>query len=114
MNYGAGTGKLKITLSQDDLASTFTVNKGEVLIGHNIFNVAVGSDIATDLQSFIPALSFVTTEPGEYTINGQTITTTAENLALTATDNQMIFRTSSNAVEYDGMNFVGSGNVTLT
>lgn len=114
VNYGAGTGKLKITLSKDDLTSTFTVNKGEVLIGHNIFNIAVGSDIATDLQSFIPALSFVTTEPGEYTVNGQTITTSAENLALTATDNQMIFRTSSDAIAYDGMNFAGDGNVTLS
>ena len=114
VNYGAGTGKLKITLSKDDLASTFTVNKGEVLIGHNIFNIAVGSDLATDLQSFIPALSFRTTEIGGYTVNGQTITTSTENLALTATDNQMIFRTSSDAVAYDGMNFAGNGNVTLS
>ena len=114
MNYGSGTGKLKMTLSQGDLASTFTVNKGEVLIGSNLFNIAVGSDISTDLQNFVPALNFRTTEPGEYTINGQKITTTAENLALTATDNQIVFKTSSNAVEYDDMNFAGNGNVTLS
>ena len=114
MNYGAGTGKLRVTFTLGNLASTFTVNSGEVFIGHNVFNIAVGSNIATDLQNFIPALNFRTTDLGEYTINGQKITTTAENLALTATDNQMIFKTSSNAVVYDGMNFTGNGNVTLT
>lgn len=114
LNYGAGTGKLKITYALGNLESTFIVNSGSVFIGHNVFTIAEGTDLATDLKNFIPALSFTTGDAGTYTINGQTIKTSAKNLALTATDDQMVFKTSADVVEYDGMTFAGNGNVTLT
>ena len=114
ITYGAGTGKLKITYKLGTLESTFSVTGGSVFIGHNVFTIAEGTDLATDLKNFIPALNFTTGDAGTYTINGQTITTSAEGLALTATDNQMVFTTSSDVVEYDGMTFAGNGKVTLT
>ncbi|MBR1580197.1 MAG: hypothetical protein IJ668_06840 [Selenomonadaceae bacterium] len=113
VTYGADAGKLQITYTLGELESVFTVNTGSVLIGHNVFTIAEGTDLATDLQDFIPALYFTTGAAGSYTINGQTITTRAENLAMTATDNQMVFTTSDDAVEYEGMTFAGNGNVTL-
>ena len=112
--YGAGTGNLKVTYALDEKESTFTVNKGSVLIGTDILKIAEGSDVATDLKDFMPAMNFITEDAGTYTINGQTITTTAENLALKATDNYMSFVTSDDVVEYDGMTFAGEGNVSLT
>jgi len=112
--YAADTGALRVTWSRNDLESTFTVNSGSVQIGHGLFEIAEGSNIATDLKNFVSAFYFTTGDAGEYTINGQTITTTARNLALTATDNQMVFKTSDDVVKYDGMTFAGSGNVTLT
>ena len=112
--YSADTGAMKITWSNDDdLESTFVVNKGSIQIGHNLFRIAEGSDIATDLKTFVPALYFTTAEAGTYTINGQKITTSAEGLALTATDDQMVFKTSGDVVEYNGMTFTGNGNVSL-
>ncbi len=111
--YSADTGAMKITWSRNDLESTFTVNSGSVQIGHGLFKIAKGTNLATDLKNFVPALYFTTSEAGTYTINGQTITTSAEGLALTATDDQMVFKTSSDVVEYDGMTFAGNGNVSL-
>lgn len=111
--YSADTGALKITWARDALESTFTVNGGTVQIGHGLFKIAEGTELATDLKNFVPALYFTTSEAGTYTINGQTIRTTAEGLNLTATDDQMVFTTSSDVVEYDGMTFAGSGNVSL-
>ncbi len=113
MTYGAGSGKLKITYALGNLKSTLTVNKGSVIIGHNLFQISKGTDFATDLKNFMPALNFTTSEAGTYTINNQTITTSAAKLALTATDDQMIFTTSDDVVNYDGMTFAGSGNVSL-
>lgn len=112
--YSADTGAMKITWSRGDLESIFTVNEGSIQIGHNLFRIAEGSDIATDLKTFVPALYFTTAEAGTYTINGQKITTSAEGLALTATDDQMVFKTSGDVVEYDGMTFAGNGNVSLS
>ncbi len=112
--YAADTGALKVTWSRGDLESTFTVNEGSVQIGHNLFQIAEGSDIATDLKNFVPAFYFTTAEAGNYTINGQKITTSAKGLALTATDDYMVFKTSDDVVTYDGMTFAGSGNVSLT
>ena len=111
--YGAGTGKLKVTYALGDLESTFVVNSGSVLIGNNNSKIAEGTDLETDLKDFIPALSFTTSEAGNYTINGQTITTSAANLAMTATDDYMAFKTSGDVVEYEGMTFAGAGNVSL-
>ncbi|MBR3746163.1 MAG: hypothetical protein IKN27_04300, partial [Selenomonadaceae bacterium] len=114
-NYVAGTGALAITWSRGDKSSTFSVSNGSVYIGHGIFNVAEGTNLSTDLKDLVPALYFTTTDAGTYTITGQTITTSAENLALTATDDQMIFHTSDdNVVECDGMIFAGDGNVSLS
>ena len=112
--YGADTGKLKVTYALGKQESTFTVNKGSVLIGNGISKISEGTDVATDLKNFIPVMNFTTEEAGTYTINGQTITTTKENLALKATDNYMSFVTSDDVVEYDGMTFAGAGNVSLT
>lgn len=111
--YGAGTGKLKVTYALGEKESTFTVNEGSVLFGNGISEIAEGTDLATDLQDFMPALNLTTTDAGTYTINGQTITTTAEGLALTATDDYMTFKTS-NAVHYEGMTFAGDGTVSLS
>ena len=111
--YSADTGAMKITWSRNDLESTFTVNSGSVQIGHGLFKIAKGTNLATDLKNFVPALYFTTSEAGTYTINGQTITTSAEGLNLTATDDQMVFKTSNDVVEYDGMTFAGNGNVSL-
>lgn len=113
-NYVAGSGALKVTWSRDDLSSTFSINSGSVFIGHNIFEIAKGTDLSTDLKDLVPALYFTTTNAGTYTINGQTITTTAENISMTATDDYMTFTTSDNAVIYDEMNFVGAGTVSLS
>ena len=113
--YSADTGALKITWTKDNRHSTFTVNSGgSVHIGHNLFKIAEGTELSTDLQDFVPALYFTTSEAGTYTINGQTITTTAEGLALTATDNYMSFVTSDDVVNYDGMTFAGAGKVSLS
>lgn len=112
--YSADTGAMKITWSRDDLESTFIVNKGSIQIGHNLFTIAEGTDLATDLKNFVPSLRFTTAEAGTYTINGQTIKTSAPDLKMVATDNYMTFNTSGNAVEYDGMNFAGAGNVSLS
>ena len=113
-NYVAGTGALAITWSRDDKSSTFSVSDGSVYIGHGIFRVAEGTTLSTDLKDLVPALYFTTTDAGTYTINGQTITTSAANLALTATDDYMTFHTSDDVVTYDGMTFAGDGNVSLT
>ena len=112
--YGAGTGKLKVTYALGDRKSTFTVNEGSVLFGNGISEIAEGTDLETDLQDFMPALNLTTTDAGTYTINGQTITTTVEGLALTATDDYMTFKTSSDVVEYEGMTFAGDGTVSLS
>ncbi len=112
--YAADTGALRVTWSRDDLESTFTINSGYVQIGHGLFKIAEGTDLATDLKDFVPALYFTTAEAGTYTINGQEITTSAEGLALTATDNYMSFTTSDDVVTYDGMTFAGTGKVSLT
>ena len=113
--YSADTGAMRITWTNaDGLESTFTINSGSIQIGHNLFKIAEGTDLATDLKDFVPALNFTTSEAGEYTINGQKITTSAEGLALKATDDYMSFVTSDdNKVEYDDMTFAGSGNVSL-
>ncbi|MBR7024527.1 MAG: hypothetical protein IKI08_00760, partial [Selenomonadaceae bacterium] len=111
--YSADTGAMQITWKKDDLESTFTVNSGSVQIGHGLFQIAEGTDLATDLKDFVPALYFTTSEAGTYIINGQIITTSAANLAMTATDNYMSFKTSDDAVTYDGMTFAGAGNVSL-
>lgn len=112
--YGAGSGTLKVTYAVGEIASTFIVNKGSVLLGNDAFKITEGTDLATDLQDFMPAMTFTTEAAGTYTINGQTITTTAEGLALTATDDYMAFQTSSDVVEYDGMTFAGAGRVSLS
>ena len=112
--YSADTGAMRITWKKDDLESTFTVNSGSVQIGHGLFQISEGTDLATDLKDFVPALYFTTSEAGTYTINKQTIETTAENISMTATDYYMTFKTSDDAVKYDGMNFAGAGNVSLT
>lgn len=112
--YSADTGAMKITWSRDNLESTFTVNKGSIQIGHNLFIIAEGTDLATDLKNFVPSLKFTTAEAGTYTINGQTIKTSAPDLKMVATDDYMTFNTSGNAVEYDDMNFAGAGNVSLS
>ncbi len=112
--YSADTGAMQITWSKDDLESTFTVNSGSVQIGHGLFQIAKGTNLATDLKNFVPALYFTTSEAGTYTINGQKITTTAKNISMTATDDYMTFKTSDDAVKYNGMNFAGAGNVSLT
>ncbi|MBO4779156.1 MAG: hypothetical protein J5497_00815, partial [Selenomonadaceae bacterium] len=78
MTYGAGTGKLKVTFGLGDAESTFVVNEGSVIIDNALFTITEGSDLATDLKDFIPALNFKTSEAGTYTINGQKITTSAE------------------------------------
>ena len=115
MTYAAGTGALKVTLtSSSGEESTFTVNSGSVFIGSSTFKIAEGTDLATDLKDFVPALYFTTSEAGTYTINGQTITTTAENISMTATDDYMTFKTSDDVVTYDGMTFAGNGNVSLS
>ena len=113
-NYVAGTGALKITWSRDDKESSFAVNSGSVYIGHGIFEITEGTDLSTDLKDLVPALNFTTSKAGEYTINGQTITTSAANMAMTATDDRMTFKPESDLVEYDGMLFTGDGNVSLT
>ena len=114
ITYGADTGKLKITYTLGTAESTFIVNEGSVFIGHDVFTIAEGSDLETDLKDFIPALNFTTSEAGTYTINNQTITTTAANLKLTATDDYMTFVSSDDVVTYDGMTFAGAGNVSLS
>ena len=115
MTYAAGTGALKVILtSSSGEESTFTVNSGSVFIGSNTFKIAEGTDLATDLKDFVPALNFTTQKAGTYTINGQKITTSTANLALTATDDYMTFKTSDDVVKYDGMTFAGAGNVSLT
>lgn len=112
--YSADTGAMKVTWTKDNLESTFTVNSGSVKIGHNIFKISEGTNLVTDLKNFIPALYFTTSEAGNYTINGQTVTTTAANLPLTATDNFMSFTTGENIVRYNDMTFGGSGRVSLS
>ncbi|MBR4032397.1 MAG: hypothetical protein IKJ07_06655 [Clostridia bacterium] len=112
--YVAGTGALKVTWSRDGKESSFSINSGSVYIGHGIFQIAEGSDLSTDLKDLISTLNFTTTDAGTYTINGQTITTTAENISMTATDDYMTFKTSSDPVTYNGMNFAGNGNVSLS
>ena len=115
MTYAAGTGALKVTLtSSSGEESTFTVNSGSVFIGSGTFQIAKGTDLATDLKDFVPALNFTTTDAGNYTINGQTIETTAESLKLTATDDYMTFVTSDDVVKYNDMTFAGNGNVSLS
>ncbi|MBQ3433878.1 MAG: hypothetical protein IJG24_02395, partial [Selenomonadaceae bacterium] len=115
MTYAAGTGALKVTLtSSSGEESTFTVNSGSVQIGHGLFQISEGTNLATDLKDFVPALYFTTSEAGTYTINGQTIETTAENISMTATDDYMTFVTSDDVVKYDGMTFAGNGNVSLS
>ncbi|MBR1646191.1 MAG: hypothetical protein IJ685_05360 [Selenomonadaceae bacterium] len=113
-NYVAGTGALSITWERDGKESTFTINSGSVFIGHGIFKIAEGSDVSTDLKDFMPAIYFTTSEAGTYTINGQTITTSAENISMTATDDYMTFKTTDDVVTYDGMTFAGNGNVSLS
>ena len=113
MTYAAGTGALKVTLARDGAESTFVVNEGSVQIAHSLFTIAEGTDFATDLKDFIPAINFKTSEAGNYTINGQTITTYAEGLALTATDDYITFKTSDDVVTYDEMTFTGNGSVSL-
>ena len=110
----AGTGALKITWSRDGKSSTFAVNKGSVFIGHGIFEIAEGSNLSTDLKDLVPALYFTTTDAGKYTINGQTITTSAANISMTATDDYMTFKTTDDVVTYDGMTFAGNGDVSLS
>ncbi|MBR2774847.1 MAG: hypothetical protein IKD73_07665, partial [Selenomonadaceae bacterium] len=112
--YSADTGAMQITWKKDDVESTFTVNSGSVQIGHGLFQISEGTDLATDLKDFVPALYFTTSEAGTYTINGQTITTTAANISMTATDDYMKFVTSSDPVLYNGMTFAGEGNVSLS
>ena len=112
--YSADTGAMKITWSKDDLESTFIVNSGSVQIGHGLFQISEGTNLATDLKNFVPTLYFTTSEAGTYTINGQTITTSAANLFLVATDDYMTFVTSDDLVTYDGMTFAGAGNVSLS
>ena len=112
--YSAGTGKNKVTYTLGDQVSSFTVNKGSVFIQGRVFNVAEGSDVATNFKDFIPAQYFKTGEAGTYTINGKTIETTAANLQLIATDDYMSFKTSDDVIKYDGMTFAGSGNVSLS
>ena len=113
-NYVAGTGALEVTWSRDGLESTFSINSGGVYIGHGIFQIAEGTDLSTDLKDLIPALYFTTTDAGTYTINGQTITTTAEDISMTATDDYMKFVTSSDPILYNDMSFAGAGNVSLS
>ena len=113
-NYVAGTGPMQITWSRDDKSSTFSVANGSVFIGHGIFRIAEGTELSTDLKDLVPALYFTTSDAGTYTINGQTITTSAANLSMTATDDRMTFKPGDNIVGYDGMLFTGDGNVTLT
>ena len=112
--YSADTGAMQITWKKDDLESTFTVNNGSVQIGHGLFQISEGTNLATDLKDFVPALYFTTSKAGTYTINGQTITTSAANISMTATDDYMTFKTSDDAITYDGMNFAGAGNVSLS
>ncbi|MBR4642089.1 MAG: hypothetical protein IKO74_05120, partial [Selenomonadaceae bacterium] len=112
--YSADSGAMKITWSKDDLESTFTVLSGSVQIGHGLFQIAEGTELSTDLKNFVPALYFTTQKAGSYTINGQKIETTAENIPMTATDDYMTFKTSDDVVKYDGMTFAGEGNVSLT
>ena len=112
--YSADTGAMQITWTKDNVESTFVVNSGSVQIGHNLFKITEGTDLATDLKDFVPALYFTTSDAGTYTINGRRITTIAENIAMTATDDYMTFETSSDAVYYEGMSFVGSGKVSLS
>ncbi|MBR6713529.1 MAG: alpha/beta hydrolase [Selenomonadaceae bacterium] len=112
--YSADTGAMQITWKKDDVESTFTVNSGSVQIGHGLFQIAKGTDLATDLKDFVPALYFTTSEAGTYTINGQTITTSAANISMTATDDYMTFKTSDDAITYDDMTFAGNGNVSLS
>lgn len=111
--YGAGSGKLRMTYAMGDLESSFTVNKGSALVGHNVFEISEGTDIETDLKNFIPTLSLSTAEAGSYTVNGKTIETTAANLALVATDEEISFNTTGDIVKYNGMTFAGNGKVTL-
>ena len=114
-NYVAGTGALTITWSRDDLSSTFSVSNGSVYIGHGIFQIAEGTELSTDLKDLVPALYFTTSEPGTYTINGQTVTTSAENISMTATDNQMTFNLrEGDEVSVNDMTFTGAGNVIIT
>ncbi|MBQ3433409.1 MAG: hypothetical protein IJG24_00005, partial [Selenomonadaceae bacterium] len=112
--YSADTGAMQITWKKDDVESTFTVNSGSVQIGHGLFQISEGTDLATDLKDFVPALYFTTSEAGTYTINGQTITTSAANISMTATDDYMTFKTSDDAITYDDMTFAGNGNVSLS
>ena len=112
--YSADTGAMQITWKKDDLESTFTVNSGSVQIGHGLFQISEGTDLATDLKDFVPALYFTTSEAGNYTINGQTIETTAENISMTATDDYMTFKASDDVIKYDGMTFAGNGNISLS
>lgn len=112
--YSAGTGALRITLIKEDKESVLTVNKGSIQIGNNLFTIALDTNVSTDLKDFIPALYFKTSDAGNYTINGQKITTTAANLALTATDDEMVFTTSDDAVMCNGMTFLGAGRVSLS
>ena len=113
-NYVAGTGALTITWERGGLESTFSINSGSVYIGHGIFQIANGTNLSTDLKDFVPALYFTTSEAGTYTINGQTITTSAANLSMTATDDRMTFNPGDDIVEYGGLLFTGNGNVSLT
>ena len=112
--YSADSGAMKVTWTKDDLESTFTVNKGSVQIGNGLFQMSEGTDLAIDLKNFVPTLNFTTSEAGTYTINGQTITTTAANVAMTATDDYMSFATSDDVVTYNDMTFSGAGKVSLT
>ena len=113
-NYVAGTGALKVTWARDGKESTFSINSGSAYIGHGIFEIAEGTSLSTDLKDLISTLNFTTTDAGTYTINGQTITTTAENISMTATDDYMKFVTSSDPVLYNDMTFAGAGNVSLS
>ena len=113
--YVAGTGALEITWSRGDKSSTFAISNGEIFIGHGIFQIAEGTELSTDLKDLVPALYFTTTDAGTYVINGQTVTTSAENISMTATDNQMSFNLrEGDEVSVNGMTFKGAGDVIIT
>ena len=114
ITYNADDGKTRVTYTLGNLESTFIVNKGSVFIQRRVFNVAEGSDLATNFKDFIPAQYFKTQEAGTYTINGQKIITSAANLELIATDDYMTFKTSDDVVTYKGMTLAGNGNVSLS
>ncbi len=112
--YAADTGAMRITWSRDDKASTFTVNSGTIQIGHNLFKIAEGSDLSTDLKDLVPALYFTTTDAGTYTLNGQKITTTTADIPITATDDMMTFNLRGGEISVDDMTFTGRGDVMIT